>query len=102
MANASASLAILHFLPFPFCQFGIEGEQKNLFPLQRGSQAPIFFGDEILDLPLSLANNPNGNRLNPTRTQPPSYLLPKDRADLITHQAIQNSPCLLCFVFRLL
>ena len=76
MANASDSLAIFTFFPFHLTNLASK-EIGESFPLQSGGKAPVFFGDEILNLPLPLADDPNGNGLDPTCAQSPSAPFPK-------------------------
>ena len=98
MAKASASLAIFTFFPFHLVNLASKVD-RGVFSLQCGREAPVLFGDEILNLPFPFTDDSNGNRLNPTRTQSPPDLLPEDGADLITDQTIQDPPRLLGFIF---
>ena len=57
--------------------------------------SPIFAGVKSSDLLFSLDYYTGRNRLNSSCTQTAFYALPKERAQLIAHDSIKNSSCLL-------
>ena len=58
----------LHFFPFPLGQPGIKGDRRIL-SLERGREAPVLFRDEVLNLPLPLADDTDGNGLDTPRAE---------------------------------
>ena len=56
---------------------------------------PEFVGDERLDLPLALDDQPDRDALHPAGRQALGDLPPQERADFIADDAVENSPRLL-------
>ena len=59
-------------------------------------QRPVFFRNECIDLVLAVADDAQGYRLYSSGAQPALYFCPQKRADLVTHNTIQNTSGLLC------
>ncbi len=63
--------------------------------LEPGGQRPVLLGLEALDLPLALADQPQGHRLHPSGRQAAPHRLPQERAHLVAHQPVQDAAGLL-------
>ena len=62
---------------------------------QNRINAPVFLRLKCLDLLLAVHDQTHGNRLHTSGRQSALDLLPKERAELIADQTIQDAPCLL-------
>ena len=69
--------AQLRLLPGHFLQRG--HELRRVRALEPSVQRPVLDGDEGLNLPLALGDQPDGDRLHAPRRQPPPHLLPQER-----------------------
>lgn len=56
---------------------------------------PVFFWYKVFYLVFSVADYLQGGRLYSACAQSSSYLSPQERAYLISHQPVKDSPCLL-------
>ncbi len=56
---------------------------------------PVFDRVECVDLAFAFDNQPQRHGLHAAGTQPATHLVPQQRADLISHQAVQHTPRLL-------
>ena len=59
-------------------------------------QRPIFHRLKRANLALALDNQPQRHRLHAARGKPAPHLVPKQRRNLVAHQAIEHAPRLLC------
>ncbi|OPY10239.1 MAG: hypothetical protein A4E66_01602 [Syntrophus sp. PtaB.Bin001] len=60
---------------------------------------PILFRNEIIDFFFPFTDHANRHGLYTPRTKSPFNLVPKKWAYLVTNQAVENSSCLLSFIF---
>ena len=80
---------------------GIEPQGEGGFPAagagqQRvGGNIPVFLGDKVLDVLLTIHHQPGGDRLHASGAQAFFHLGPQKRADLVAHQPIQGAAGLL-------
>ena len=65
--------------------------------LKERIKCPVFLGLEILNFPLSLHNESQGDALHPPRTQSLPYLLPENGTHLVADDSVKNSSRLLRF-----
>lgn len=82
---------------------GFETMDRGLFGVfatrfKQGLNGPVFLAVEVPDLLFPLADEPHGHRLHPPRAEAPFHLLPEDGGDEISHEAVQDAPCLLGLV----
>src|SRR6185369_14162050 len=70
-------------------------ERRRLAAVELGGDRPVLDFLERLDLPLTLADDPHRHRLHPAGGKAAAHLLPEQRADLVTDQAIENAAGLL-------
>src|SRR5262245_32876158 len=70
---------------------------RKLFTARReyADYFPEFFGYKCLDLAFSFYDQPYRDALHATGTEASSHLAPQNRANLIAHDTIENSPGLL-------
>ena len=66
--------------------------------IESGVDCPVFLLFETVDFFFPLANQPEGYRLHPARTQACPHFLPQKRRDHVSHEPVQGSPCLLRFI----
>ena len=71
-------------------------EFGRLRPGQAGEQVPVLDGHELQDLALPIGDQLQRDRLHAAGAQPTPDLVPEQRADLVAHQTIEDSPGLLC------
>jgi len=77
-----------------FCQFGnVCGPDPLGFKFS--CNCPVFHWNKSINFAFPLNNQPQRNRLNPSRRKTIAHFFPKDGTDAVTHQAVQNSPGLL-------
>ena len=91
-------LDFLDILQFPLFGVAVEPglELAGLaHPLQHHVQCPILLGLKGADFVLPVHHHAGGHRLDPSGGQAPTDLLPKQGAQLIAHNAVQNAPGLL-------
>jgi len=74
-------------------QTGTKG--GGLFPLEISRNDPVFLWFEVRDLLFPLADQAQGDRLDSSRREPPSHLLPEEGTDLVTYQSIEDPTGLL-------
>ena len=86
----------LGFLACDLDELGLEGGRVG--PLEGRRDRPVFLGLEAADLLLALADDPHGNGLDAARRESSLHLVPEDRADLVTHEPIEDAACLLGLV----
>ena len=80
-------------LAFPLPDPGLEG--RRIGRGDREIDRPVLLGDERLDLFFAFTHQANRDRLHATRRQATLDLVPQDRADLVTDEAIQDPARLL-------
>jgi hypothetical protein len=73
----------------------VRGEGRRLGGFEVRGHRPVLLGDEGADLALAVADELEGDGLDPPRAQPAPHLLPEDRAHLVADEAIQDAPRLL-------
>ena len=74
-------------------QAGEEG--RRLGGVELRGQAPQLAGNEGGDLPLAVAEDPQGDALHPAGGEAAADLVPQERADLVADQAVQDPAGLL-------
>ncbi|MBS1226673.1 MAG: pyrB [Candidatus Aminicenantes bacterium] len=74
-------------------QRGLEG--RRVRGLQPGGDRPVLLLDEGLDLVLPVADQPEGDRLDPAGGQAPGDLLPQQGADAVADEPVEDAPGLL-------
>ncbi len=62
---------------------------------QAGGQMPVLLGDEVLDLPLAVADELQRDRLHAPGAQAAADFFPEQRADLVADEPIEHAPSLL-------
>src|SRR5262249_13152796 len=80
--------------PLPADELGDEGLWLLVFA-QRRLDAPVLFGHEGADVGLTLADQPNGHRLDAAGAGAPLHAPPEQGADLVAHQTVEDAPGLL-------
>src|SRR5205814_1577594 len=78
---------------FDFCEASLELRRFVRFKL--GDDGPILFRHECLNFVFALHNYPKRNRLNTSCGDTAANFVPKQRADLIADQPVENTPGLL-------
>ena len=94
--GGALGVADLRLLPVDLGQFGLEG--GRIRSLQEGGEVPVLLGDERADLRLPVADDPEGDGLDPAGGEPPLHLFPEDGADLIADEPVEDPPGLLRLV----
>ena len=62
---------------------------------ERREQVPVFFGDELSDQLLAIADELERDRLHASRAESAANLVPEDRADLVADEPIEHAARLL-------
>ena len=86
-------VADLDLLALEFLKASFEG--GRLRSRKIGGDCPVFPGLEGLDFSFALDDQPQGRRLNPAGRSSSANLLPQQRADLVSDQAVEDPPGLL-------
>ena len=75
-------------------QLGLEG--GRFARLQPGGERPVLVRFESEDLELALTDDAQGDALHPPRGEAAPDLVPEQRADLVSDQAVEDAAGLLC------
>ena len=67
------------------------GEGRLRFRAQMGDDRPIFARNELFDLELAVADNPQGDRLHPARRARARQLAPQDRRQVEADQIVERA-----------
>ncbi len=89
-------IADLRLLPVDLDEFRLEG--GRIRPFEQGGEVPVFLGDECPDLRLPVADDPDGDGLDPTGGKAPLHLVPEEGADLVADETVEDPPGLLRLV----
>ena len=88
------NLRFVHPLAVHLYQFGgkhLAGRRGGEFRIDR----PVFLRNKCPNLIFPIDYQTHGNRLHTTGGQSAADFFPQERAELITHQTVQNPACLL-------
>src|SRR5208282_426097 len=64
--------------------------------MEQSVECPIFDRLEFANLPFALHDQAHGNGLHATCREAAAYLVPKQWRNLIAHQPVKHTACLLC------